>query len=138
MCILTFTVHLRLLLLVFLCTLIYIMRLPNAYAEPKFLSPQHDQRNPRTLLWMDRAAIEDRTRTAGRSPILLTETISTNNNDDTDSSNTGPNPFPVKPDANTVGEFKVTPFTHAGYAVTWFGLSGAGMVMTRKLLTRGW
>jgi cytochrome oxidase assembly protein ShyY1 len=45
--------------------------------------------------------------------------------------------FPISPNASGLGEFKVGPATHAGYALTWFGLSGAGMVMTRKLLTRG-
>lgn len=46
-------------------------------------------------------------------------------------------PFPVQPPLETVGEFKVTPMIHAGYAFTWFGLASAGMVMTRKLITRG-
>jgi surfeit locus 1 family protein len=45
--------------------------------------------------------------------------------------------FPVKPSKETVGEFKVLPSTHAGYAFTWFGLSSAGIFMTRKLITRG-
>ena len=45
--------------------------------------------------------------------------------------------YPVRPSQEYVGEFKVTPEVHAGYAVTWFGLSGAGVIMTRKLLTRG-
>lgn len=45
--------------------------------------------------------------------------------------------FPVKPPLETVGEFKVTPMIHAGYAVTWFGLASAGLIMTRKLITRG-
>mmetsp|Transcript_18980 Transcript_18980/g.41352 ORF Transcript_18980/g.41352 Transcript_18980/m.41352 type:complete len:355 (+) Transcript_18980:86-1150(+) len=102
--------------------------------QPKFLSPEHDKRNPKTLLWMDRVAIEETTGTKGLAPLLLTETIVVNN--DEPSGNDAPL-FPVRPNAETVGEFKVTPFTHAGYAVTWFGLSSAGMFMTRKLMTRG-
>jgi len=102
--------------------------------QPKFLSPEHDKRNPKTLLWMDRVAIEETTGTKGLAPLLLTETIVANN--DELPSNDAPL-FPVRPNAETVGEFKVTPFTHAGYAVTWFGLSSAGMFMTRKLMTRG-
>ena len=128
--------------------------------RPKFLSPVHDQRTPNRLLWMDRGALEERTGTGARAsegagasegdgggqhrhPLLLTETAETA--DTEDGSTDAPPPlapptpptFPVRPTAETVGEFKVTPTTHAGYAVTWFGLSGAGMVMTRKLLTRG-
>jgi hypothetical protein len=45
--------------------------------------------------------------------------------------------WPVQPTAAFVGEFKTSPAIHAGYACTWFGLSGAGLYMTRQLLTRG-
>jgi hypothetical protein len=45
--------------------------------------------------------------------------------------------FPVQPPLETVGEFKTTPMIHAGYAFTWFGLAGAGVVMTRKLIHEG-
>ena len=124
--------------------------------RPKFLSPVHDQRTPNRLLWMDRGALEERTGTGAGAgagaggdggqchhPLLLTETTetTTGSTGKEDADTTAPPPpaptFPVRPTAHTVGEFKVTPATHAGYAVTWFGLSGAGMVMTRKLLTRG-
>mmetsp|Transcript_26543 Transcript_26543/g.38800 ORF Transcript_26543/g.38800 Transcript_26543/m.38800 type:complete len:327 (+) Transcript_26543:103-1083(+) len=44
--------------------------------------------------------------------------------------------FPVAPKEDTVGEYKITPMVHGGYAVTWFGLSSAGIYMTRKLLLR--
>ena len=40
----------------------------------------------------------------------------------------------VKPSLAQAIEFKVSPQTHAGYAATWFSLSGAGIFMTRKLL----
>ena len=114
--------------------------------QPKMFSPQHDKRTPDRLLWMDREALEERTGTRGQRPLLLTETASCVDRDDTKDGDTNdgdtttvpiPPTFPVKPTAETVGEFKVTPATHAGYAITWFGLSGAGMVMTRKLLRRG-
>ena len=77
---------------------------------------------------MDRKAIEEKTKTLGMSPLLLTETSS---------SNSEGNNFPVKPSKETVGEFKVLPSTHAGYAFTWFGLTGAGLFMTKKLITKG-
>ena len=106
--------------------------------QPKFLSPAHDRRTPNQLLWMDREALEDRTATAGRNPLLLTETsVTATEGSTSSSSSSSSSSFPVRPSAETVGEFKVTPATHAGYAVTWFGLSGAGVVMTRKLLMRG-
>lgn len=45
--------------------------------------------------------------------------------------------FPLQSPVDKVGEHKVSPAIHAGYAATWFGMSGAGILMTRKLLTRG-
>ena len=44
--------------------------------------------------------------------------------------------WPVCPSADKVGEFKVTTSVHAAYAFTWFGLSTAGLYMTRILLTK--
>lgn len=107
--------------------------------KPRFLSPEHDKKDPKKLLWMDRAAMEERTRTSGLSPLLLVETSKENSGaESSDGVQDEPHlSFPVKPRVDTVGEFKVTPMIHVGYAVTWFGLSGAGMIMTRKLLTRG-
>ena len=40
----------------------------------------------------------------------------------------------LKPDIDQAVEFKVSPETHAGYAATWFSLSAAGTILTRKLL----
>ena len=79
--------------------------------------------------------LEERTQTQGLSPLIVTETTTL----DDMNSNTSKQivSFPVKPIDKTVGEFKVLPETHAGYAVTWFGLSGAGMIMLRKMITRG-
>ena len=94
---------------------------------PRFLSPPHDVKEPRKLLWFDRRAIEEKTQTVGKAPVLVTET-----SEHQDAR--GP---PFKPSKQSAGEFKVASSTHAGYAVTWFGLSGAGIFMTRKLITRG-
>lgn len=44
--------------------------------------------------------------------------------------------LPLTTTASKLGEFKVTPAVHAGYAFTWFGLSAAGLLMTRKLILR--
>jgi surfeit locus 1 family protein len=45
--------------------------------------------------------------------------------------------FPLQSPADQVGEYKVSPLIHAGYATTWFALSASGLYMTRMLLTRG-
>lgn len=111
-----------------------IIGVPIKTEIPRFMSPPHDSKEPRQLLWFDRIAIERVTRTAGLAPLLLKETATTSPT--MEDENAAPQ-FPVKPSKETVGEFKVPPSTHAGYAVTWYGLSGAGIFMTRKLMTRG-
>ena len=45
--------------------------------------------------------------------------------------------YPAQPPADVVGDFKTTPMIHVAYAVTWYSLAAAGLVMTRKLITRG-
>lgn len=45
--------------------------------------------------------------------------------------------YPAQPPPGAVGEYKTTPVIHAGYAVTWYGLAGAGFYMTRKMILRG-
>lgn len=45
--------------------------------------------------------------------------------------------WPVQPSAGKVGDFNISPFIHAVYAVTWFSLSTAGLYMTRIMMTRG-
>ena len=82
------------------------------------------------LLWMDRTAMEEITCTPSDvHPPLFVEI-------NTDEKETAQQ-FPVKPTREFVGEFKIPPSVHVGYAITWYGLSGAGMIMTRKLLTKG-
>lgn len=53
------------------------------------------------------------------------------------SSSTVEKEYPRLPALETISEFKTTPAIHAGYAATWYGLSVAGVFMTRKLITRG-
>jgi len=84
------------------------------------------------LLWMDRTAMEEITCTPSNvHPPLFVE-INTNDKEETVQQQ-----FPVKPTREFVGEFKIPPSVHVGYAITWYGLSFAGMFMTRKLLTKG-
>lgn len=42
----------------------------------------------------------------------------------------------TRPSVDNVARPKVTPAVHAGYAVTWYGLSLAGLLLTRKLILR--
>jgi len=114
---------------------------------PSFFIPkQSTKTKDNTLLWMEEEALRNATNTNAmiassdqskenklQPPLILfVETGNDNSNNDSKIIS-----FPVKPNAETVGEFKVMPFTHATYAFTWFGLSTAGVIMTRKLITKG-
>lgn len=107
--------------------------------EPRIIKPQHDfSKTPPQLFYMDEAALqqlagsnEHAVVVTNEKPIILREIRKD------DSNNSAALQFPVQPPVETVGEFKVTPMIHAGYAFTWFGLAGAGLVMTRKLITKG-
>lgn len=81
------------------------------------------------LLWLDRQAIAEMTNCpSGLTPPLFVQIKNEESSGAT---------FPARSSREYVGEFKVTPEVHVGYATTWFGLSGAGILMTRKLLSRG-
>ena len=98
------------------------------------ITPQHDfTKSPPQLFYMDQNALQHLANSnehavvvSAENPILLQQV-----------NTSGSKAFPVQPPLSTVGEFKVTPMIHAGYGVTWFALSGAGVYMTRKLITRG-
>lgn len=69
---------------------------------------------------------------------LFTQVLKTENISNSDNSKSNKElKFPLQPSKKDVGEFKLTPEIHAGYAVTWYGLSIAGVIMTRKMFTRG-
>mmetsp|Transcript_1342 Transcript_1342/g.3378 ORF Transcript_1342/g.3378 Transcript_1342/m.3378 type:complete len:303 (-) Transcript_1342:296-1204(-) len=105
--------------------------------KPRFMTPHHNfQTHPPRFFWMDvRAFFEymgiPPPPNGQHQPLLWMQVRSEEKNQSSSSS------FPVKPSTDTVGEIALTPSVHAGYAVTWFGLSGAGLYMTRKLITRG-
>jgi surfeit locus 1 family protein len=98
--------------------------------QRQFQQMQQRHETPvQTLLWMDRVALEEDTQTMGLYPTYILQTH--------DEEGKGVKAqWPAKPTLATVGEFKVSPATHFGYAATWFGLSSCGMIMTRKLLLR--
>ena len=92
--------------------------------------PATSAKEPRHFIWMDRPVMEKQTNTESHDPLLITEIAALSSLQDKNFT------FPVKPKSSTVGEYKVLPPTHAAYAFTWFGLSGAGVLMTRNLLNR--
>jgi len=107
---------------------------PGRFSPPSKLNTKTDTSDCRDkvpkLLWLDRQAMAELTNCpSGYKPPLFVQI-----KDDQSTSSTI---FPVRSSRDYVGEFKVTPEIHAGYAATWFGLSGAGVLMTRKLLVRG-
>jgi surfeit locus 1 family protein len=102
-----------------------------------YLVAQHDfESKPPRLFWLDRVAMH----AAAGLPFP----------DDDDESTTVPivtavrevssadaTTWPIQPPADKVGDFRVTPPVHVGYAFTWYGLSVAGTYMTRVLMRRG-
>jgi hypothetical protein len=111
-------------------------------AEPKMIVIDHDySKRPLQLFWMDGVALQA---IAGQEEetTLLTEIATSNTTvgEETTASpstSSGTQKYPRRPALETLAEFKTTPAIHAGYAVTWYGLSVAGVYMTRKLITRG-
>lgn len=98
---------------------------------PRVIAIEHDySKRPLQLFWVDPLALQAIAESEEPVP-LLTQIV--NAEEDSHADNHYPRPRMVE----TVAEFKVTPATHAGYAATWYGLSAAGIYMTRKLITRG-
>jgi hypothetical protein len=129
-------------------------RLP--VAVPRWIKPQADfSKQPLRLVFFDgdvfhvlleqlRALDDKNTINSNKQPhhqeirkgddssvILLTQIKDTAHEKDAKLS------FPLQSPADHVGEYKVSPLIHAGYATTWFALSASGLYMTRMLLTRG-
>ena len=100
-------------------------------AEDGAKSHDFDGGTVQKLLWMDRDAVSEMTKCPNEHCPPLFVQIKDENHA------TSHALYPARSTREHVGEFKVTPEVHAGYAATWFGLSGAGMLMTRKLLSRG-
>lgn len=111
--------------------------------KPRFITPEHDySKRPLQLFWMDGLALK-----AIAAEMYTPEDLASNSEtamvvqvvDDGDSNENseGPLLYPLQPPVSSISNFKTTPATHVGYAATWFGLSGAGLYMTRKLITKG-
>jgi surfeit locus 1 family protein len=112
--------------------LIYFSIVNCAVSEPKMIVIDHDySKRPLQLFWMDGLALQAISGQTSEESTLLTE-ITTEDTNDNDKLH-----FPKRPALESLAGFKTTPAIHVGYAVTWYGLSVAGIYMTRKLITRG-
>lgn len=134
------------------------------FVAPKFLVAQHNlSTRPAVLYWYDLPAMlavagipfpepQQQESVAAAGELLLLVTQVKDDDDDVDGGTAAAatttttsatalpassSPWPVQPTADKVGDFKVSPAVHVGYAATWYGLSAAGIYMTRMLLTRG-
>jgi len=79
-----------------------------------------------TLLWLSSPAMAQLTKLRESQTQKLFKCVH--------ATKTPPGAHLLQPTIDAAVEFKVSPETHAGYAVTWFSLSAAGVAMTRKLL----
>lgn len=107
--------------------------------SPRVIKIEHDySKRPLQLFWVDPLALQAIAESEEPVP-LLTQVVPTTTTTESSSSlsSSVTNEYPRPRMIETVAEFKVTPATHVGYAVTWYGLSAAGIYMTRKLITRG-
>jgi hypothetical protein len=141
-----------------LCVCVFVSTF--IHAEPRFIIPEHDLTTaPPKFYWFDLPTMRQlflqtsKTTTTntnaasadGSSNVPLVTVVRESSLDANGNALINSNKqqsledmsWPITPTADKVGDFKVSPVIHAGYAVTWFGLSGAGLYMTRMLVTRG-
>lgn len=106
--------------------------------EPKFLVAEHMlEQHPPTLFWFDEETLKHLSLSSSESgqvtddALILATQVRPEGDDDLGLE------WPLSPPASRVGDFKTTPAVHLGYLVTWYGLSAAGVYMTRLLMRRG-
>ena len=127
----------------------------NIKSEPRFITPVHDYtKRPLQLFWVDGLALKAIAEITSEEEVaLLVQVLDTNENDNENTNTTSSSSsssstatvnangallaYPLQPPVASISEFKTTPSVHVGYATTWFGLSGAGLYMTKKLITKG-
>lgn len=107
---------------------------PTKFEKPKsFLIAQHDfQAQPPRLFWLDPVAMHAAAGLAYPENEQDRRPFVTAVKEDEDALS-----LPLPPSAQKCGDFHVTPAVHVGYGLTWYGLSAAGIYMTRKMMTRG-
>ncbi|KAG7337575.1 SURF1 family protein [Nitzschia inconspicua] len=108
--------------------------------KPKFITPEHDySRRPLQLFWLDGLALQAIAE-SNEETYLMTQVLEEEKEEETEEHQQGSQAiveYPLRPPITSVGDFRTTPAIHVGYAATWFGLSAAGVYMTRKLITKG-
>lgn len=109
-----------------------LVAVPSRPETPKsLLVAQHDfQVTPPRLFWYDQVAMQAAAGLPLEPPTLMVTAVQQQQQSHDRSQ------LPLRPPVERVGDFKVTPATHVGYATTWYGLSLAGVYMTRMLLKR--
>mmetsp|Transcript_24853 Transcript_24853/g.58997 ORF Transcript_24853/g.58997 Transcript_24853/m.58997 type:complete len:107 (+) Transcript_24853:860-1180(+) len=104
------------------------------------MTPQHDySKRPLQIFWLDGIALQALAE-SNEETMLMTQVKDDNDDGDEErksSSSSSSSIYPLQPPVEAVATFKTTPSIHAGYAATWFGLSAAGVYMTRKLISKG-
>mmetsp|Transcript_24851 Transcript_24851/g.58991 ORF Transcript_24851/g.58991 Transcript_24851/m.58991 type:complete len:334 (+) Transcript_24851:175-1176(+) len=107
--------------------------------KPRFMTPQHDySKRPLQLFWLDGVALQALSE-SNEETMLMTQVKDDTNEGDEErkSPSSSSSIYPLQPPVEAIATFKTTPSIHAGYAATWFGLSAAGIYMTRKLISKG-
>jgi cytochrome oxidase assembly protein ShyY1 len=129
--------------------LIHVSASSTFVIEPRFLVANHNYRErPVQLYWFDVDAMQKLVQRPGAVLVTSYRDVDDDNSNSNSNGKTnqvssgedsgtanGPNgPHqPVRPTLGSLQEFKVSPAVHAAYAFTWFSLSIAGLVMTRRL-----
>jgi cytochrome oxidase assembly protein ShyY1 len=124
------------------------------FVEPKFMIAQHNlAARPAVFFWYDVPSLLAVTKAHGIAlaassttsqdgsgddlvlvTIVLDQTAESSGNDATKEA---PSVWPLVPTGTALIDGRIHPAMHIGYAVTWYGLCAAGIVMTRRLATRG-
>lgn len=108
-----------------------------SYEQPRYLVADHDfQKKPPAMYWYDAEALQAYMKEClkNESDADLPYVMALQQPADPEDDSKLWKPLP--PTLESIAQFKVTPSVHAGYAVTWFGLSLAGVVLTRKWMRR--
>ena len=112
-----------------------VIVVPSQEEKPRFLVAEHKMNErPPQLFWYDLETMQRWIgwKEATTQPLRLYTAVAA-----ADTQQQPQPTWPAAPPAHAVGTFKVEPAVHAGYALTWYGLSAAGLYMTRKMVTRG-
>jgi surfeit locus 1 family protein len=104
--------------------------------EPKFMIPEHDySKRPLQLFWLDGLALQAIAE-SDEQTYLMTQICEGDDEKDHKTPSSSNVDYPLRPLVASLCDFRTTPAIHLGYAATWFGLSAAGIYMTRKLISK--